>query len=283
VTDTDAAGGRRPDLPQPTPGPADRRSRLTGVGVGPGDAGLLTRRALEVLAEADRVVAPTTAPEVCGRAEAVVRQALPDLPMTRLPFDMTPDSEGGGEAARQASHLAAARALLPWLAAGEHVAFITLGDPNVYSTFPSLLRAVRALGGEPEVDTVPGITAFQALAAKSGTVLLDGTDSLVLVTALDGPAHVAAALAEPGQAVVVYKGGRHVPAIARLLEERGRLAGAVLGELLGLEGERVLPLAVTADRPAGYLATVIVPPARAGSGAGAAAGESGAAAGEDHR
>ncbi|MGH8980600.1 MAG: SAM-dependent methyltransferase, partial [Acidimicrobiales bacterium] len=53
------------------------RGRLTGVGVGPGDPGLLTRRAVEVLAAADRVVAPVTADAGPGRAESVVREVLP--------------------------------------------------------------------------------------------------------------------------------------------------------------------------------------------------------------
>lgn len=245
------------------PGPLAGGGRLTGVGVGPGDPALLTRRAMAVLSAADRVVAPVTAGAEPGRAEAVVRDALPDLAVTRLVFDMTPDDGPAGATgaeARARSHLAAARALVPWLVAGEHVAFVTLGDPNVYSTFPSVVAALGRLGVRVPVDTVPGITAFQDLASRSGTVLLDGTGSLSLVTALDGPSHVAAALRDPDRTIVVYKGGRHVPAIARLLADHGRLEGAVLGELLGLPGERVVPLAEVADGPAAYLATVIVPP-----------------------
>jgi precorrin-2/cobalt-factor-2 C20-methyltransferase len=228
-------------------------ARLTGVGVGPGDPELLTRRAVAVLSAADRVVAPVTAGAEPGRAESVVRAAMPGCAVTRLPFEMS----------RQASHRAAAQAFVPWLAAGEHVAFVTLGDPNVYSTFPALVAALRELGHVVPVDTVPGITAFQELAARSGIVLLDGTESLSLVTALDGPGHLASALADPERAVVVYKGGRHVPAIAELLAARGRLEGAILGERLGLDGERICPLADAASRPASYLATVIVPPGAA--------------------
>ena len=81
-----------------------------------------------------------------------------------------------------------------------------------------------------------------------------------LVTALDGPEVLDAALADPTQAVVVYKGGRHLPAMAKALAAAGRLDGAVVGELLGLPGERVVPVDEAGDGPAAYLATLIVPP-----------------------
>ncbi len=92
-------------------------------------------------------------------------------------------------------------------------------------------------------------------------MLLDDTESLTIVTALDGPQAVGDALDDPERAVVVYKGGRHVPALAKLLADAGRLEGAVLGELLGLPGERVGEVSSLAAGPATYLATVIVPPA----------------------
>ncbi|MDA8148500.1 MAG: precorrin-2 C(20)-methyltransferase [Actinomycetota bacterium] len=238
----------------PTPG------TLVGVGVGPGDPELVTRLAIRRLEEADRVVAPTTAPDAVGRAEAIVRQVLPRVRIDRVHFDMTADDRPGGRAARSASHAAAARSLAPWLRAGETVAFVTLGDPNIYSTFPSLAAAAAELVGGLSVQTVPGIMAFQALAACSATVLLDGTESLALVTALDGTAHVAEALGDPDRAVVVYKGGRHLPEVTSLLADHGRLDGAVFGELLGLPGERIMPVAAAGVQPATYLATVIVPP-----------------------
>jgi precorrin-2/cobalt-factor-2 C20-methyltransferase len=102
--------------------------------------------------------------------------------------------------------------------------------------------------------------AFQALAARCGIVLTDGRQSLALVTALDGPPDLDAALARPDQAVVVYKGGRHLPALAEALAAAGRLDGAVVGELLGWPGERVGLVKELVDGPASYLATVVVPP-----------------------
>ena len=224
---------------------------LIGVGVGPGDPELMTVRAMRAVREADRVIAPSSAVDAVGRAESIVRQACPGVRVERAVFAM-------GDAERSVDEVAAT--IVAGLDAGQRVAFVTLGDPNVYSTFSTVAARVRALRPDAEIETVAGIMAFQELAARSGTVVLQHTERLALVTALDGPEVLDTALADPTQAVVVYKGGRHLPAMAKALAAAGRLDGAVVGELLGLPGERVVPVDEAGDGPAAYLATLIVPP-----------------------
>ena len=230
---------------------------LMGVGVGPGDPGLMTLKALSVLRQADRVVAPTTAVDAVGRAESIVHQVAPEIAVERLVFAVSADA-----AALRAAHHTAAERVLACLERGERVAFVTIGDPNVYSTFHHLAALVVERRPGTAVETVPGIMAFQDVAARTGTVLVDGSERLQLVSAVAGPEAVDRALADPDAAVVVYKGGRHIPAIAERLAAAGRLDGAVLGELLGLPGERLAPVAEVAAGPAAYLATVLVPPRR---------------------
>jgi precorrin-2/cobalt-factor-2 C20-methyltransferase len=251
------ASGEHEAAPAKPPAPPKAGPRLTGVGVGPGAADLLTRRACSVLAGADRVFAPTTALDAIGRAETIVREAVPEAIVERLVFVMQVDSP-----ARDAAIQQAAERILESLDRGEHVAFITLGDPNIYSTFSSVAALVAAARPAVPIDTVAGIMAFQELASRSGTVVVDGNERLSLVTLLDDARHLDEALADADQAVVLYKGGRHLPAVAEKLRALGRLEGAVVGELLGLPGERLAPVASVADRPASYLATVIVPPKR---------------------
>jgi precorrin-2/cobalt-factor-2 C20-methyltransferase len=238
----------------PPAGPA-----LVGVGVGPGDPGLVTRRAVEVLRQADQVLAPSTSDAAVGRAEAIVREAAPGVDVERVTFVMEVATAG-----RAAAIVAAADRIVGHLDAGERVAFVTIGDPSIYSTFGSLADAVRERRPAVPIEVVPGIMAFQDLAARTGTVLVDGAERLVLVPAhaAAGSAALADAASDPHAAVVVYKGGAQVGSVAATLAEHDRLDGAVLGELLGLPGGRVAALADVADRPASYLATLIIPPVR---------------------
>ena len=228
--------------------------RLVGIGVGPGEADLVTVRAVGALRRADRVVAPAAAVDAVGRAEAIVRQAVPGLRVERIPFAMAP-----GRAERDRSVDDAAAVVAGYLDAGEEVAFVTLGDPLLYSTFTSVAAAVRRRRPATVVEQVPGIMAFQALAARTGTTVTDERQRLLVRTALDGE-DVGAELADPGVTVVLYKGGRRLPDLAKAAAAAGRLPGAVAGELLGMPGERIGPLSdLAADGPASYLATVIVP------------------------
>ena len=238
---------------------------LTGVGVGPGDPELLTLRAVRMLREAELVFVPVLdrhaaegdAPS--GRAEATVLAHVAADRLRRLPFAL--DDRGGVTARRERAWDQAAQTVVAALDAGARsVAFATIGDPNVYSTFGYLAQGVRALRPAVEVRTVPGVTAMQELAARSGVPLCEGREPLTLLPATAGLALVADALAGPGT-VVVYKGWRRHPELAGELRRQGRLDDAVLGRGLGLPGERVGPVD-HADHDLPYLSTLLVPARR---------------------
>jgi precorrin-2/cobalt-factor-2 C20-methyltransferase len=247
---TDAAGPSR--CPVAITGP-----RFVGVGVGPGDPTLITERALDVLRAADTVIAPSSGRESISRSEAVVRSAAPELTVGRLVIEI-----GDDEAARRASLEAGAVEVIERLDRGEVVAMAVLGDPSVYSVFTRLRRAVLAHRPTIAVDCVPGIMGFQELAARTGTVLVEGDEELSVVALGVSADAVGPLLADDHRTVVVYKGGRHLPVVAKLVEEHDRTDGTVVGELLGLPGGRATPLAEVADRPSSYLATVVSPARR---------------------
>jgi precorrin-2/cobalt-factor-2 C20-methyltransferase len=235
--------------------------RLIGVGMGPGDPELVTVKAVRVLREAGRVFVPVLSMVDTGRAEATVRAHAGHDRIERLVFALNERTD----AARRERHWdAAAARVADWLReTGGVAAFATIGDPNVYSTFTYLAQTVTALLSGVAVETVPGITAMQALAAAAGESLVEGAERLTLLPlAGGGVGALREALGTDGS-VVVYKAGRHLPAVADLLKDAGR--DALLGEHLGLPDERVAALS-DVDGPAPYLSTVLVPARRTSRG-----------------
>jgi precorrin-4/cobalt-precorrin-4 C11-methyltransferase len=248
--------------------------RLIGVGVGPGDPELVTVKAVRVLREADVVLVPVLTPDEPGRAEAIVRAYVAADRIRRLAFAL---NDTGGVTPRRAAawHAAAAAVAGEFAGGATTVAFGTLGDPHLYSTFSYLAQTVRDLVPEVTVETVAGITAMQDLASRAGISLAEGTEPVTLLP-LNGPPGALDRALSLGGTVVGYKAGAAAspaPAVLRArLEGAGRLDGAVIGARLGLEGELVAPAgqvlapAEVAAEPIPYLSTLIVPATRPGRG-----------------
>jgi precorrin-2/cobalt-factor-2 C20-methyltransferase len=239
-------------------------SRLIGVGMGPGDPELVTVKGVNALRDADVVVVPVMDTGERGRAEATVLHHAPEEKVVRVVFAL---NERSDHARREAAWDAAGTRVAELLRDHGTVAFATIGDPNVYSTFTYLAQTVAALVPGTVVETVPGITAMQDLAARSGAVLTEGTEPLTLVPVTAGAAVLKEALAGPGT-VVAYKFGRQAAEVAEALRESGRTGDAVWGSALGLDGELIRPAAEIDGTALPYLSTLIAPPRRDGGRGG---------------
>jgi precorrin-2/cobalt-factor-2 C20-methyltransferase len=146
-----------------------------GVGLGPGEADLVTVRGRRVLESVDTVHSP-------GRlSRSVAREYVPESALGDLDFPMTRDPEELRTAWR-----AAAEAVAEAAADGD-VAFVTLGDPNVYSTFGHLRRTLSTFHPDVDVEVVPGVSAVTAFATALGVEIEAGT-GLALREAADGAA-----------------------------------------------------------------------------------------------
>jgi precorrin-2/cobalt-factor-2 C20-methyltransferase len=146
-----------------------------GVGLGPGEADLVTVRGRRVLDSVDTVYSP-------GRlSRSVAREYVPESALGDLDFPMTRDPDE-----LRAAWRAAAESVADAAADGD-VAFVTLGDPNVYSTFGHLRRTLSTFHPGVDVDVVPGVSAVTAFATALGVEIEAGT-GLSLREAADGAA-----------------------------------------------------------------------------------------------
>ena len=165
---------------------------LYGIGLGPGEADLVTVRGKEVLESVDIVYSP-------GRlSRTVALNHVDESKIGDLDFPMTRDEEK-----LRAAWKKAAEEIAPHAQEGD-AAFVTLGDPNVYSTFGHLRRTLDAFHPNVDVEIVPGVSAMTAFAtaldveieAGAGLSLREaangdaptGPDRMILFKVTDAPA-----------------------------------------------------------------------------------------------
>lgn len=206
--------------------------RVYLVGAGPGDAGLLTARALELIAQADTILYDRLIPAQAldgARGEAELLYV---------------GKEGGGNAVPQEETEAL---LLARARAGKRVVRLKGGDPFVFGRGGEEALALRAAGVAYEV--VPGVTAGVAAAAYAGIpVTQRGLASAVaLVTGHEDPSKTESALDWLGLSMfpgtlVFYMGIRQLPEITGSLIASGRkmTEPAAVIERGTLPGQRVV-------------------------------------------
>lgn len=239
-----------PAAPVASSMPPHPRPALIGVGVGPGDPGLVTERARATLADADRVLVISTDVRSVGRAEMVVRSVVPTARVQRVPFAISGDA-----AARLASLRHVAGQALAALDAGELVAIAVIGDPAQWTIFPDLAARVSAERPSLHISAEPGITSYQAAAAAAGTALgLAGAAMVVLDDAGDLRRH----LKSGDDSVVLYKASTDSDTL-KAAAARAERHDAILAELSGLPGQRLSALDDAPAGPISYLATVVFP------------------------
>ena len=149
--------------------------KLYGIGVGPGDPELLTLKAYRILKEADIIFCPEKEAGAGSFAFDIIKDLLKDT-KARIVNLVYPMHYHGGKLRRMWEDNAGRIAGM--LKEDRTGAFITLGDPAVYSTFMYTLPYIERAG--VEVEVVPGITSFCAVADSMKMPLVAWDEDLVV-------------------------------------------------------------------------------------------------------
>ncbi|MEI6148198.1 MAG: precorrin-2 C(20)-methyltransferase [bacterium] len=235
------------------------QGKLYGVGLGPGDPQLLTLQAVRVLREVEvifHVVGPRSESSVSGHIVDSVEGCRAER--VELLFSMAAD-----QSKRTADWERNADRVVRELSAGRNSAFVTIGDPLLYSTYTYLLREVRKRLPALDVTTVPGITAFQAAAARANLPLVEDDEVLTVVPAWKEELATQQATGRPGTTVFL-KTYRHRNRIIEQVQAGGRPSTVLYAARVGLEAERIVVGVDEAKAlPDEYLSLLIVktPPA----------------------
>ncbi len=144
------------------------------VGSGPGDPGLLTVRAVELLLEAEIVITEVPA------HEQLVRHVL-GLPQVIGVDDSEPEGEpaeqvgpvfvdgGFGEDGQPLTHAARAKVVVKQAKSGKRVVRLMAGDPFLYASGPEEAQACTKAGIGFEI--VPGVSSISAVPTYAGIPL----------------------------------------------------------------------------------------------------------------
>ena len=221
-----------------------KKGKLYSVGVGPGDPELLTAKAIRVLSECDIVAVPQS--DGGGQtALDIAAQYIKGKNVRSFAMPMTHD-----RAARDASHDVAADAICALIGEGMTVAFLTLGDPTVYSTAWYVHKRVAARGCEAEL--VPGVPSFCAAAASLSEGLVENSEELHVIPA---SYQIEDALEFSGTKVLM-KAGKKMPAVKQFLKEKN--CRAVMVENCGMDTEQKYFSAEEIPDQASYYSLIIV-------------------------
>lgn len=228
--------------------------KFWGIGVGPGDPELLTIKAKRVLEEIDILFIPRSRSEKRSLAFSIVGQLLDkDWRTVDLLLPMTRDRE---ELARHWQNAAAL--VLDTLAEGQDAAFITLGDPTLYSTFTYLLQEVKKLAPDLEVEIIPGVSSVTAISAWIKQALVENQESLLIMPAEEKFDRMGDYL-KICENIMVMKAGRHIERIHTLLQAQAIPYQVFLASRCGFaEGMYTQDLASLHGQDIDYLSSILI-------------------------
>ena len=224
---------------------------LYGVGVGPGDPELVTLKAVRIVRECDTVILPAKSKEDCI-AYGIMKEACREIAEKELicmPFPMTKD-ENRLATAHEQIYLT----IKKLLDEGRKEAFLTIGDPTIYSTYQYIHKRVAKVGYEAHI--INGVPSFCAAAGALGISLADNKEEIHVIPA----SYDIEKTTELSGTRIYMKSGKKLGELKQMLQKqkKGGQMEVYSVENCGMMNEKVTREIGQLDDTSGYLTIVIV-------------------------
>ncbi|MDO8746604.1 MAG: precorrin-2 C(20)-methyltransferase [Thermodesulfovibrionales bacterium] len=239
------------------------RGKLYVTGVGPGDPELLTLKALRILRDVPCICVPKGREEGSSLALSIVKKALSldnkEIIEAHFPMKKTKDSKEllvtsnklnnknsslvtrhslpKGDCELDNKWAETVKNILSRLNKGIDVAFITLGDPAIYSTFFYLYDRLLESNPELKIDIIPGVSSINASAAKA-KISLGLADEKIAILPANYIENLNETL-EKFDTVVLMKVNKVFEGIMHTLTEMNLLNNAIYISRAGMEDEKI--------------------------------------------
>lgn len=204
------------------------KGTLYGVGVGPGDKELITVKAINILKKSDIIALPN-AKSGNNKAYDIIKEHIEGKEIIYIDMPMIKD-----RVELEKSHRAGAEIIQKYLDMGKNVAFATLGDVSIYSTYMYIHRIITSYGYNTII--IPGVTSFSASAARLNMSLCDGDTPLIII-----PANYKdnKELLSLNATKVLMKSGSKLEQVKKEIKELGLEKNTFMVENCGMENEKI--------------------------------------------
>jgi precorrin-2/cobalt-factor-2 C20-methyltransferase len=188
---------------------------LYGLGVGPGDPELITVKAFRKLQESPVIAYPKKLRGSKSYAHRIVEVYInpAEKEMLGLVFPMTKDED-----TLRAEWEKSVEAIYSYLVQGKDVAFVTEGDPMLFSTFIHVLKLMKMMHPDVPIETVAGISSFNGSVNRLGIPLAEGDDHVAMIPATEDMEEMRRVI-ESHDAIVFIKVAKVLERMLDLLEE----------------------------------------------------------------
>jgi precorrin-2/cobalt-factor-2 C20-methyltransferase len=216
-------------------------STLYVIGVGPGDPELLTLKAVRILKEVQCICVPKGREEGSSLALSIVQKALnlegKEIIEAHFPMRKTKNNQPSENCELDAKWQETIETVYSMLNRGIDMAFITIGDPTIYSTFFYLYDKLLELNPELDIEIIPGVSSINTAAAKAGMSLALADEKIAIL-----PATYTESIKETLEkfdTIVLMKVHKVFGNVVNILSETGLTDNAVYISRAGMEDEKI--------------------------------------------